>query len=368
MQTDAADERWMRLALSLGTRALGQTAPNPAVGCVIVQGDIPVGRGWTKPTGRPHAETVALAQAGSRAKGATAYVTLEPCAHQGKTGPCTQALIKAGVARVVIAVSDPDPRVAGKGIAALKHAGIDVRENCLKDEATTAHQGFFSRLGKGRPMVTLKLASSLDGKIATPSGDSQWITNSASRAYVHMLRTKHDGILVGRRTAQLDDPDLRVRLAGLTDRSPVRIVLDSQLSLPTTLSMLNTANETPVLMCHAAGANTSEWAQTSAKLIACATDREGCIDIAQCLEHLGSYGLNRVLCEGGGTLAASLLRAGLVDQLVTFHAGVLIGNDGLGATADLGLGSLSDAPRFTLADQQVLQGDTMCRWIPNVAG
>lgn len=364
MQTDAADERWMRLALSLGARALGQTAPNPAVGCVIVQGDVPVGRGWTQPTGRPHAEVVALRQAGPNANGATAYVTLEPCAHHGKTGPCAQALIDARVARVVIAVTDPDPRVAGKGIAMLQAAGIQVDKGCLRTQATAAHQGFFTRVTHGRPMVTLKLASSLDGKIATRTGDSQWITNPASRAHVHMMRATHDAIMVGRRTAELDNPDLRVRLAGMTDRSPTRAVLDSQLSLPTDLAMLSSAKETPVLMCHTSGADTSDWARTDASLIACKANADGRLDIADCLHQLGTHGINRLLCEGGGTLAASLLSAGLVDQLITFHAGTVIGADGLASMASLGLTELISAPRFTLADQRVIKGDVMCTWVP----
>ena len=196
----------MALALSLGQRGQGCVWPNPAVGCVIVQGARIVGRGWTQPGGRPHAETMALAQAGDLAKRATVFVTLEPCAHHGATPPCAEALIAAGIARCVVAISDPDPRVSGKGIAKLQAAGIEVSAGCQAQEALLAHRGFFSRLQNGRPWVTLKLATSLDGRIATASGESQWITGAEARRDVHGLRACHDAVLVGGGTARADNP------------------------------------------------------------------------------------------------------------------------------------------------------------------
>ena len=218
----------MAHALALGQRGLGRTWPNPAVGCVIVHGGRVVGRGWTQPGGRPHAEVRALAQAGSAARGATAYVTLEPCAHHGHTGPCAEALIAAGVARVVTALQDPDPRVSGRGHAMLRAAGVAVTEGVLEPEARAVNAGFLKRVCHGLPLVTLKLATTLDGRIATASGESRWITGPEARRAVHALRLVHDAVLVGAGTARADDPDLTVRDLGATHQ-PVRIVIDSRL-------------------------------------------------------------------------------------------------------------------------------------------
>src|SRR5580700_3393612 len=235
----------MRAALALARRGLGSTWPNPAVGCVIVNDGRVVGRGWTQKGGRPHAETEALQRAGVAAKGATAYVSLEPCSHHGKTPPCAEALIVARIARVVAAVEDPDPRVSGAGIARLRDAGVKVETGLCADEAAELNAGFFCRVKHGRPLVTLKLATSLDGRIATPSGESRWITGEAARERAHLLRATHDAVLVGTGTALADDPLLTCRLPGLADRSPVRIVLDRNLRLPATLRLFTEARETP---------------------------------------------------------------------------------------------------------------------------
>ena len=235
----------MRAALALARRGLGSAWPNPAVGCVLVKDGAVVGRGWTQPGGRPHGETEALERAGEAARGATAYVSLEPCCHWGKTPPCTDALLAAGVARVVLPVEDPDPRVSGRGIARLRDAGVEVVTGVLADEARALNEGFFRRINEGRPLVTLKLASTLDGRIATAEGESRWITGDLARERAHLLRARHDAVMIGSNTALADDPELTCRLPGLTDRSPVRIVVDGRLRVPLTATIVATAKTTP---------------------------------------------------------------------------------------------------------------------------
>ncbi|TKA96810.1 bifunctional diaminohydroxyphosphoribosylaminopyrimidine deaminase/5-amino-6-(5-phosphoribosylamino)uracil reductase RibD, partial [Cereibacter changlensis] len=246
----------MALALSLGARGLGRTWPNPAVGCVIVKGARIVGRGWTQPGGRPHAEVMALRQAGDAARGAVAYVSLEPCAHHGKTPPCAEALIAAGVSRVVTALEDPDPRVAGRGHAMLRAVGIDVTEGVMGAEAAEANAGFLKRVTRGLPLVTLKLATTLDGRIATASGESRWITGPAARRAVHALRMSHDAVMVGVGTALADDPDLTVRDMG-AGHQPVRILIDSRLRHSAESRLGRTAGQHPVWICHGPGAPTA---------------------------------------------------------------------------------------------------------------
>ncbi len=361
MKAHSADERWMRLALSLGARGLGTTWPNPSVGCVIVKDGRVLGRGWTQPSGRPHAERVALAQAGDTAKGATAYVTLEPCAHTGQTSPCANALIEAGIARVVSATGDPDERVAGKGYDKLRTAGVQVDTGVLKAEADEANLGFFKRITKNRPMITLKLASSLDGKIATQTGESQWITGAESRAYVHYLRATHDAVMVGSGTSVADDPSLTVRLSGLEDRHPVRIIIDSSLSTPSDSQLGRTAGEIPVWMCHGVNAALNGWVNTDATFIPCTLDN-GHVSLADALEKISTQGITRIFCEGGGTLAASLIAAGFVDRLITMTAGVAIGADGTPNLAELCVSNLSEAPRFKMHDYRNIGGDLMVEW------
>ena len=241
----ALDRRFMVLALALAGRGLGNAWPNPAVGCVLVNDGHIVGRGWTQPGGRPHAETEALARAGDRAQGATCYTTLEPCAHQGETGPCADALVEAGIARAVVALEDPDSRVAGRGNAMLEKAGIEVATGCMEDRARALNAGFLSRVEKGRPYVTLKLASTLDGRIGTHTGDSRWITGAPARARGHLLRAQNDAVMVGAASALTDDPALTCRLPGLGSQSPVRVVIDGSARLPTSHALIAGADEHP---------------------------------------------------------------------------------------------------------------------------
>ncbi len=327
-----ADLRAMDHALVLARRGLGNVWPNPAVGCVIMAGTRVVGRGWTQPGGRPHAEAMALAQAGGRARGATAYVTLEPCAHHGRTPPCAGALADAGVARVVSALTDPDPRVAGRGHALLRAAGVSVSEGVCAERAAALQRGFLTRVRLGRPMVTLKLATSFDGRIATAGGDSQWITGAAARRHVHALRLRHDAIMVGGGTARADRPALNVRGFGAV-RQPVRVIVSAG-ALPDLPP--EDADHGP--LWHLSG------------------------DPRAVLAELGRRGLTRVLCEGGGVFAAALLRAGLVDELVGYTAGLLLGADGRSAVGPLELAALQEAPRFHLVEAQVVGADVFHRW------
>jgi diaminohydroxyphosphoribosylaminopyrimidine deaminase/5-amino-6-(5-phosphoribosylamino)uracil reductase len=349
MASHERDLAHMRAALALARRGLGQVWPNPAVGCVIVQDGRVVGRGWTQPGGRPHAETEALARAGAAAKGATAYVTLEPCSHHGKTPPCADALIGAGIARVVVALEDPDPRVSGAGVARLSVAGITVEAGLHAAEAEEINAGFFTRLRHGRPLVTLKLATSLDGRIATRTGASRWITGPPARERAHWLRAEHDAILVGTETVLADDPELTCRLPGLAHRSPVRIVIDRRLRLPSTLRLFAGAQEVPtwvVTLLTADPARQAALRDRGVVVWPTEPDAAGNLDLAAALRRLGDEGLTRLLVEGGGGIAASLLRGRLVDRLVWVHAPMLIGGDGIPAVAALGLDDLAGAPRF----------------------
>ncbi len=350
----------MSHALVLAARGNGRVWPNPSVGCVIVQGSRIVGRGVTQPGGRPHAERVALAQAGDAARGATVYVTLEPCAHHGQTPPCAEALIAAGVGRVVTALTDPDPRVAGKGHAMLRAAGIAVTEGVLADAARQVTAGFLKRITQGLPFVTLKLAATLDGRTAMASGQSRWITGPDARRLVHAWRLSHDAVLVGAGTAVADDPDLTAREIG-AGHQPVRVVMDTTLRTPLTSRLALTARETAVWMIHGDAAPhdaQAAWQAAGARLISA-----GDITTAPAaLRALADAGLTRILCEGGATLAASLLRDNLVDDLMLFTAGVAIGAEGHAALGPLGLTQLADAPRMTLRHQRAVGQDVLSHW------
>jgi len=350
--TDSAklDQRFMRHALSLAGRGLGRTAPNPAVGCVIVKNGVIVGRGHTMPGGRPHAERVALDRAGHKARGATAYVSLEPCSHTGKTGPCADALIEAGVARVVVAVGDPDPRVSGDGIAKLKAAGIEVTEGVEEAAAAALNAGFFLKVTEGRPLFTLKMATSADGRIALASGDSKWITGSGARQAGHMLRATHDAILVGAGTVLADDPGLDCRIPGLEDRSPVRVILDGRLRTPVHSKLVATAGDIPTwIITDKANADRADAYEDWGVDVIMLDDPHDMRAVAQAL---GNRGLTRVLVEGGGQVHASFLKAGLkaglADRVAHFIAPKLIGGDGIAAIAPLDLVSLGAAPHLTL--------------------
>jgi diaminohydroxyphosphoribosylaminopyrimidine deaminase / 5-amino-6-(5-phosphoribosylamino)uracil reductase len=356
---DARDIAYMRAALALARRGLGNTWPNPAVGCVIVNDGRVVGRGWTQPGGRPHAETEALARASASA-GATAYVSLEPCSHHGRTPPCAEALIAAGIVRTVVAVEDPDPRVSGAGIARLRAAEVAVETGLCAAEAGELNAGFFTRVTQGRPLVTLKLATSLDGRIATATGESRWITGPATRERAHLLRATHDAVLVGTGTALADDPELTCRLPGLESRSPVRIVIDRRLTLSSSLRLFTEAREVPTWLVTSPSADSAQQealAERGVKILVVEPDETHGIDLVRMLQRLGAEGLTRLLVEGGGTLAATLLRAELVDRLVWMRAPMVIGGDGIPAIAALALGELAGAPRFALEASETAGGD-----------
>lgn len=362
--SEGRDARFMALALGLAARGLGRVWPNPAVGCVIERDGRILGRGWTQPGGRPHAETVALGQAGAAARGATVHVTLEPCAHHGQTPPCAGALIDAGVARVVSALEDPDPRVAGRGHAALRAAGVEVTTGVLAAEAARLQAGFLSRIRLGRPMVTLKLATSLDGRIATAAGESRWITGPAARARVHLMRARHDAVLVGGGTARADDPALTVRGLGIPWQ-PLRVVAARTLDLPEGRLAREIA-AAPLWLLHDPAATpparAAFWQAAGARLLPVPTGAGGALDPAAMLATLGAEGVTRVLCEGGGRLAAALLAAGLVDRLAVFAAGLALGAEGRPAIGPLGLEALAAAPRFRLAGVEAVGPDILSHW------
>ncbi|PAX07537.1 bifunctional diaminohydroxyphosphoribosylaminopyrimidine deaminase/5-amino-6-(5-phosphoribosylamino)uracil reductase RibD [Sphingomonas lenta] len=338
----------MGAALGLGERGRGRTAPNPNVGCVLVRDGRVVGRGWTQPGGRPHAEAMALRQAGEKSRGATCYTTLEPCAHRSHRGPtCSDLLVEAGVARVVAATGDPDPRTDGDGFERLRTAGITVETGVREAEARRSMAGFLTRRTHGRPHVTLKLATSLDGRIALPSGESRWITGPEARAHAHAERARHEAILVGRGTWDADRPRLDVRLTGVEDRSPRRVVLSSR---PTTRhpseSWGRVENTGDV---HSQDDPSFRWDDE--------TSTWEVIPSPHAIADLAA--VDHLLVEGGAQAAAAFLRAGLVDRLLLYRAPILLGS-GLPATGDIGLADLASAHgRWRLHDARQLGTDRL---------
>ena len=344
---EADDARWMAAALVLARRGLGRVAPNPAVGAVLVKDGVVVGRGWTQPGGRPHAETVALAV--EAARGATLYVTLEPCSHFGKTPPCVDAVIAAGVARVVAAAGDPDPRVSGRGFARLRDAGIEVTLGVGEAEAARLNAGHVSRVVRGRPLVTFKIAVSRDGKVALPGRRTAFITGEASRARVHMMRAEADAIMVGIGTALADDPALTCRLPGMAARSPIRVILDGSLRLLQNSTLVRTARETPVWVIAAVDASPEKEAALKAlgvEVLRVDRDTEGRLRLDQALELLAARGITRLMVEGGPTVAAALIRADLVDEAVVSTGPCTLGEGAIDALEGLPLGTLTSSPRF----------------------
>ncbi len=339
----------MRAALALARRGLGTVWPNPAVGAIVVKGDRVLGRGWTGKGGRPHAETEALGRAGEAARGATLYVSLEPCCHWGETPPCTEAIIAAGIGRVVCALEDPDPRVKSGGMRRLREAGIALEEGLCAEEAAEVNAGFLSRMTRGRPLVTLKLATSLDGRIATRSGESRWITGDLARERAHLLRASHDAVLVGTGTVLADDPLLTCRLPGLADRSPVRVALDRRLEIPLSARIVADARAHPIwlLASRQADARRREaLVEGGIEVVEIEGESADGLDLGAALRALAARGITRLLIEGGARLAASLLKARLADRLAWFHAPLVIGGDGEPALAELGIDALADAPAF----------------------
>lgn len=344
----AADARFMALALALGRRGLGTTWPNPAVGAVVVRdgssGPVIVGRGWTQPGGRPHAEVEALRRAGAGAHGATLFVTLEPCAHHGQTPPCVDAIIAAGLTRVVSSIVDPNPLVAGQGHARLQAAGIRVETGLAAAEARRAHAGHIRRLEDGRPHVQLKLAVSTDGKIGLPGRRPVAITGEAAGRRVHLMRAQADAIMIGIGTALADDPELTCRLPGMRERSPVRVVLDTHLRLPVASRLVATAWQTPVwVIASAAAPHAAADALQRAGVEVLRVPAERSVDLREALIALARRGITRLMVEGGAILAAALVRADLVDEAVIFHGSRPIGPEGVDALEGLPLAALTQA-------------------------
>jgi diaminohydroxyphosphoribosylaminopyrimidine deaminase / 5-amino-6-(5-phosphoribosylamino)uracil reductase len=353
------DRRFMELALTLGRRGLGRTWPNPAVGAVVVKDGVIVGRGWTQPGGRPHAEPVALAAAGEAARGATLYVTLEPCSHFGKSPPCADAIIAAGISRVVAAIEDPNPEVAGTGHARLRAAGIAVDVGLCAQEAAHAHAGHFRRVRDGRPHVILKLAVSADEKIGAAGRKPVAITGEAARTRVHLLRAQCDAILVGIGTVLSDDPLLTCRLPGMEKRSPVRVILDRALRIPGQSRPVHSARETPlwVFASELAEAPAAmKLGGAGAQVIRVAPTAQG-LDLHAVLRALSERGITRLLVEGGSRVASSFVAAGLVDEIWLFRGAEAVGADGIPALDALPLSAIAQSPAFRVRASETLDKD-----------
>ena len=365
--SEAAEEdaRWMAAALALGRRGLGLTAPNPSVGALVVKDRRVVGRGVTKPGGRPHAEQLALAEAGEFSHGATLYVTLEPCAHHGVTPPCVEAVVAAGFSRVVSALTDPDPRVAGRGHAGLRAAAIETVVGIGAAEARRDHLGHILRVTLGRPMVTLKLALTSDGFAAGDIYDRRLaITSEAANLRVQVLRSMHDAIMVGAGTALIDDPLLTLRLPGLKEK-PLRVVLDSHLRLPASSRLAATARDYPTLIV----ATNSAPVDRAERLLALGAEivrvdeaGSGRIDLAAALSALGARGLTRIFSEGGPSVGSALVKLGLADEVILITALKPLGRAGLPALDAAALRALHDSAQYQLAETSYYEPDVLRRW------
>jgi diaminohydroxyphosphoribosylaminopyrimidine deaminase/5-amino-6-(5-phosphoribosylamino)uracil reductase len=354
------DWRFMQLALALGRRGLGRTWPNPAVGAVIVKDGVIVGRGWTQPGGRPHAETEALKRAGKEAKGATLYVTLEPCSHQGKTPPCVDAIIRSGIARVVSALEDPNPEVAGQGYARLRERGIAVEAGLEAAAAARQHAGHIRRMRDGRPQVLLKLAASADGKAGLLGRKPAGITGEAARARVHQMRAESDAILVGIGTVLSDDPHLTCRLPGMMEWSPVRVILDARLRIPLATSIIGTARETPTWVFTTPNASPVAEDILKAKGVEVfrVDGKDGRLDLKAVLKALAGRGITRLMVEGGPTVAAAFIKADLVDEAALFRSPNPLG-EGIDVLEDLPLTALTKSPKLKPVASEVVGGDTL---------
>jgi diaminohydroxyphosphoribosylaminopyrimidine deaminase/5-amino-6-(5-phosphoribosylamino)uracil reductase len=359
----AADQRFMQLALTLGRRGQGRTWPNPAVGAVVVKDGVIVGRGWTQPGGRPHAEPEALARAGGVARGATLYVTLEPCSHVGKSPPCADAIIAAGIARVVSAIEDPNPEVAGQGHARLRAAGIVVDIGLGALEAARDHAGHFRRIRDKRPHVILKLAVSSDDKIGASGRKPVAISGEAARARVHLLRAQCDAVLVGIGTVRADDPLLTCRLPGMEARSPVRVVLDRSLRIPGASRLVHSARETPLWVMTSSLSEAPaamKLGAAGAQVIRVATTATPPgLDLMAVLHALAEKGITRLLVEGGARVASSFIAAGLVDEVWLLRGPDAIGAEGVAALEALPLSAITQSPAFRVRASENLQNDTL---------
>lgn len=340
------DEAFMRRALDLAVRAHGRTSPNPLVGAVLVRGDRVMGEGYHRRAGRPHAEVAALRAAAAPVRGATMYVNLEPCAHHGRTPPCADALIEAGVGRVVVGMTDPDPRVRGRGIRRLRRAGVAVTTGVLRDACRRVNEAFVVRVRTGRPFVTLKLAAALDGRIATAGGDARWISSAASRRRVHVLRNQVDAVLVGAQTVTADDPRLTCRIRG--GRDPLRVVLDGRLGISPSARVCRLAAPPGTLIATnrtAARARGAAYERADVEVLGF-PGRRGRIVLRAVLETLAGRGVNHVLIEGGGQTAAAALREHVVDKVLFFYAPILLGGDGRAMLGALAVGRVADGRKL----------------------
>jgi len=360
----AADQRFMALALALGRRGQGRTWPNPAVGAVVVKEGVIVGRGWTQAGGRPHAEPEALKRAGEAARGATLYVTLEPCSHIGKSPPCADAIIAAGIARVVSAIEDPNPEVAGQGHTKLRAAGIAVDIGLGAAEAARDHAGHFRRIRDKRPHVILKLAVSSDDKIAASGHKPVAITGEAAKARVHLLRAQCDAILVGVGTVLADNPHLTCRLPGMEARSPVRVVLDRSLRTPGASRLVHSARETPLWvmtsnLSEAPAAMKLGAASAHVMRVATTSAPPPGLDLLAVLHTLATAGITRLLVEGGARVASSFVVAGLVDEVWLLRGPGAVGADGIAALGALPLSVITGSPGFKVRASETLQKDTL---------
>ncbi|WP_230209792.1 bifunctional diaminohydroxyphosphoribosylaminopyrimidine deaminase/5-amino-6-(5-phosphoribosylamino)uracil reductase RibD [Solemya velum gill symbiont] len=363
--TATGDHAWMSRALKLARLGLYTTDPNPLVGCVIVKDDALVAEGWHQKAGDPHAEKIALAAAGEEARGATLYVTLEPCCHHGKTPPCSDVVIKAGVARVVIAMQDPNPLVAGKGVSQLQDAGIEVECGVLEQQARELNPGFVSRMERGRPWVRCKLAMSVDGRTAMANGESKWITSDASRKDVHRLRARSSAVVTGIGTLLADDPSLNVRLndeelSGVTLDAPLtlplRVIMDADLRTPPDARVLQLEGDTLIVTASTDSERSRALADTGTELLV--IDREsGHLDWQHLLRELTERQINDVLIEAGATIAGSALRAGIIDELVLYMAPYLMGDDARGLVHLPGLDTMEQRIELQLTDLRQLGND-----------
>jgi diaminohydroxyphosphoribosylaminopyrimidine deaminase/5-amino-6-(5-phosphoribosylamino)uracil reductase len=356
---ESKDARFMALALTLGRRGQGRTWPNPAVGAVVVKDGVIVGRGWTQPGGRPHAEIEALRRAGERARGATLYTTLEPCSHQGRTSPCADGIIGAGVVRVVSALVDPNPQVGGAGHWRMAEQGIVVEVGILAQEARRAHAGHIRRMQDGRPQVTLKLAVSADGKAGLAGRKPAAITAEAATARVHLMRARNDAVLTGIGTVLADDPLLTCRLPGM--HSPVRVILDGTLRLPTGSRLVETARQVPLWLISRAskGSGNAQALEARGVELMTADSCGGEIDLAAALRLLAQRGITRIMVEAGPILAAAFVRADLVDEAALFRSATQIGREGIDALDALPLAALTASPCLRRVGTETLGPDTV---------
>jgi diaminohydroxyphosphoribosylaminopyrimidine deaminase/5-amino-6-(5-phosphoribosylamino)uracil reductase len=368
VEASASNQRFMRRALALARRGMGWTDPNPMVGCVVVRDDQVVGEGYHRRVGGPHAEVVALDRAGEGARGATAYVTLEPCSHHGRTPPCADRLVAAGVARVVVAMIDPDPRVQGRGLERLREAGIAVTTGVLAAEAGALNAGFVSRVQRGRPWVTLKLAASLDGCTATQSGESQWITSTAARADVHRLRHAHAAILTGSGTVLADDPSLTARLPE-GGAHPLRVVLDSGLRTPPGAQVITGPGRCLIYAGREADPRRKRaLEEAGAEVVTLTTAEPGRLDLGAVLSDLGRREVSSLLIECGATLAGNALRGGWVDRLVAYQAPSIIGAGGRAMFAGPPIAAMSERIALEVVERRSVGPDQKVVAVPCLPG